>query len=361
MAMRSTHRRFAYVGCRTTRERHARGEGLSVFEIDAEGGLHPVQLLRGLVNPSYLALNAAGTRLYVVHGDTREVSAFRVDRATGHLSFLNRQDSGGLNPVHLALLPDERALLVTNHLGASLAVLPLDGDGALGPVRQLLAVAGPVGPHRIEQKQPKPHYAALDPSGRFVLVPDKGCDRIHRLGLQPGAAAPLQPLDASFVALREGAGPRHMALHPRQPRAYVVNELDSTVVTCALDTDTGALQPLQWRPTLPPEFTGNSRAAGIALDARGRHLYVSNRGHDSIALLHLDADSGLPAFVEAVASGGRTPRFFALTPEGDRMLVLNEDSDAIVTFAVDARTGRLTPTGQRVATGSPVCLVFSPD
>lgn len=361
--MATTRRRFAYVGCRTTRERHARGEGLSVFEIDAEGALHLVQLVRGLLNPSYLSLNGAGTRLYVVHGDSREVSAWRVDRATGHLSFLNQQDCGGLNPVHLALLPGERDLLVINHLGASLAVLPLDDDGALGPVRQRLAVDGPLGPHRTEQKQAKPHYGGIDPSGCFVYAPDKGCDRIHAFRLAPEAAdaGPLQPLEPSFVALREGAGPRHMVFHPRQPWACVVNELDSTVVACTLDAATGALHPQRWCPTLPADFTGNSRAAAIALDASGRHLYASNRGHDSIAHLRLDPDFGQLDLVETVPSGGRTPRFFALTPDGRQMLVLNEDSDSILTFTVDADDGRLTPTGVRVTTGSPVCLVFSPD
>jgi 6-phosphogluconolactonase (cycloisomerase 2 family) len=349
---------FAYVGSRTTRERNARGEGLSVFAVDAlSGALSPVQVVRDLVNPSYLALNRAGTRLYTVHGDQSEVSAFAVDRATGRLSFINRQSTEGKNPVHLALDGDERHLVVTNHIGSSLAVLPIAADGSLLPLGQLAKVDGPIGPHRVEQKQPKPHFNAFDPSGRFVLVPDKGCDRVWSYRFDDGKLTPCEP---AFVAAREGAGPRHMAFHPRQPWAYVVNELDSTVTAYRFDAATGALSPFQWLPALPFNYTGDSRCAAIGIDAAGRCLYASNRGHDSIAVFRIDGTTGQLSFVEATPTLGRTPRAFTLSPDGRLLYALNEDSDSIATFAVAADTGRLTPTGQPVATGSPVCLVFSP-
>jgi 6-phosphogluconolactonase len=140
----------------------------------------------------------------------------------------------------------------------------------------------------------------------------------------------------------------------------VANELDSTVTTYRFSADSGALEPLQILSTLPATFTGNSRAAGIAIDATGRSLYASNRGHDSIALFHIDAATGLLSFVGAESSLGRTPRFFTLSPDGRLLFALNEDSDSIVTFRVDAATGRITPNGQSVKTGSPVCMVFSP-
>lgn len=348
---------YAYVGCRTTRERNARGEGLSVFEVHADGTLALVQLVRDLVNPSYLALSRDGTRLYTVHGDESEVSAFAVDRATGRLSFLNRQGTEGRNPVHLALDGSGRFLVVTNHIGASLAVLPVAEDGSLLPLSQLVKVDGPIGPHRVEQKQPKPHFNAFDPSGRFVLVPDKGCDRTWSFRFDAGR---LVPSEVPFVAAREGAGPRHMAFHPRQPWAYVANELDSTVTACRFDAATGALSPFQWLPALPFDYTGDSRCAAIAVDAAGRFLYASNRGHDSIAVFGIDPATGQLRFVEAAPTSGRTPRAFTFSPDGSLLYALNEDSDSIVTFAVDADSGRLTPTGARVCTGSPVCMLFSP-
>ena len=346
----------AYVGSRTTRERHARGEGLTVYRVTPHPwGLERVQQVGGLVNPSYLALDAAGRTLYTVHGDQTEVSAFSVDRATGRLQWLNTQSTGGRNPVHLALDPAGRHLLVSNHLGGTVAVLPVAADGALGEVSQAVALSGPLGPHRVEQQQAKPHFNVFDPSGRFVLVPDKGLDRIFTFRFEAGRLSPATP---AHVAAREGAGPRHLAFHPGGGLAYVVNELDATVTACRWDAAQGTLVPFQIVSTLPDTFTGNSRAAAVALDPAGRTLYASNRGHDSLAVFHIEP-TGRLAFQGAVPTHGRTPRFFTLTPDWQRLLVLNEDSDTLVTFRLDPATGWPVPEGTPVPCGSPVCLVFS--
>lgn len=347
---------YAYVGSRTTRERHARGDGISVYRLNtAQTEMTLMQVVGDLVNPSFLVLNRAGDRLYTVHGDGHEVSAFCVDTALGTLRFLNRQDCGGKNPVHLALDPSGRYVVVSNHLSGTLAVLPLGSDGALLPLKQLAAMAGEPGPHRVEQPFAKPHFNPFDPSGRFVVVPDKGLDRLFSFRFKDGA---LEPTDMPSVATREAAGPRHLAFHPKQPFAYVVNELDSTLTMYRFEAQTGALTPLQILSALPDTFIGNNRASEIAIDAEGRVLYASNRGDDSIAVFQIDAATGRLTFVGTQASGGRTPRYFALTPAGNSLFVLNEDSDNIVGFSVDSGTGQLAPSGFTVTCGSPVCLVF---
>lgn len=349
---------FAYVGSRTTRERNARGEGLSVFELDPRSGeLERVQLVEGLVNPSYLLLDHSGERLYCVHGDQFEVSAFAVDRSSGQLKLMGTQGTGGKNPVHLTLDRSERFLVVTNHIGASLSVLPVGDDRALQPVSQLVAISGAIGPHRVEQTQAKPHYAGFDPTGRFLLVPDKGLDRVFTFAFDDNGRLSESPVHEAVV--REGAGPRHLAFHPSRPWVYVVNELDSTVTAYRFDTATGALQPFQWLPTLPADYTGDSRGAGIAVDAPGRWLYASNRGHDSIAVFRIDAQTGCLTFQGADKTLGRTPRFFTLAPDGHTLFALNEDSDSIVAFTLDPDSGRLLQPRLPLACGSPVCLVFS--
>ncbi|KAG1205949.1 hypothetical protein G6F35_011362 [Rhizopus arrhizus] len=177
--------------------------------------------------------------------------------------------------------------MVSNHLTGTLAVLPVDGDGALAPVAQTVPMSGEPGPHRKEQPFAKPHYNLVDPSGRYVVVPDKGLDRVFLYALEDGGIS-AEP--ASVADTREGAGPRHAAFHPAGRWLYVVNELDNTVAAYTLAA--GALQPFQVLPTLPDTYTGNSRAAGISLDAHGCHLYVSNRGDDSIAVFRIDPVNG---------------------------------------------------------------------
>lgn len=348
---------YAYVGSRTTRERNARGEGISVLRIDAQSGaLERVQLLGGLVNPSYLALNRAGDRLYAVHGDGSLASAFKVDRANGQIALLNQVDFAGRNPVHLALSQDEASLVVSSHLTGEVLVIGIKEQGRLDSVTQRVALPGEPGPHRKEQPFSKPHFNPFDPSGKWLLVPDKGLDKVFVFGLQGGQ---LQPAATPWLQVREGAGPRNLAFHPRQPWAYLVNELDSTVLACRFDAATGALQPFQWLPTLPDDFTGHSRAAAIEVDAAGRRLYASNRGHDSIAVYDIATETGRLSLRQVTSTGGKTPRFFKLAPNGRWLYALNEDSDTIVALPVDSDTGLLGQPGEPLHCGSPVCMVFS--
>ncbi|WP_134137922.1 lactonase family protein [Paraburkholderia sp. BL6665CI2N2] len=348
---------FAYVGSRTTRERNARGDGISVYRVDTgTGGLELVQLVKDLVNPSFLALARDGEHLYSVHGDLSDISAFKVDKASGKLTFLNKQSTQGKNPVHLALDPSGRYVVVSNHIGASLAVLPIAADGSLQELTQLVRLEGPIGPHRVEQKQAKPHFNPFDPTGQFVVVPDKGLDRVFTFRFKDGQ---LTPADPAFVVSRETAGPRHLAFHPKGAYAYVVNELDSTVTTYRYAPANGALTPLQIVSSLPDTFTGNGRASEIEVDRTGHFLYASNRGYDSITAFRIDQTTGHLSFVDAEPTLGRTPRFMTATPDGRFMYALNEDSDSIVAFFIHPATGQLKPTGFSVESGSPVCMVFS--
>jgi 6-phosphogluconolactonase len=349
---------FAYVGSRTTRARNARGDGISVYRFDqGAGALSLVQVLGNLINPSFLAINKAGDRLYAVHGDCEEISAFLVDRPTGRIKFLNRQSTQGKNPVHLTLDPTERFVVVSNHITSSLAVLPIEGDGSIGVLTQLVKLDGEPGPHRKEQPFSKPHFNPFDPSGRYVIVPDKGLDKVFSFRFSEGH---LSPAEAPEMLARECSGPRHIAFHPRQPWTYVVNELDSTVTVCTLNAATGGLQPVQIVSSLSDSYTGNSRASEIEVHPSGCTLYISNRGEETIAVLAIDQGSGRVRLIQSMYCAGKTPRFFRLTPDGRFMHVLNEDSDSIVTMAVDSLSGRLSGPLHGQPCGSPVCMVFGP-
>lgn len=193
-------RLFAYVGSYTTPERQGRGNGINVYSVDPRRGtLGHVQHLGGLENPSFLALNAAGTHLYSVHGDRSEATSYTIDPQTGRIAILNRQPTGGFNPIHLAFDAQARFLIVSNYGSDSIAALPIERDGALGPYSTLTAIKAPLGPHRREQTNVRPHHNPLDRTGRFFYLPCKGADCVigYRLDRRRGVL-----VEASRVAAR---------------------------------------------------------------------------------------------------------------------------------------------------------------
>jgi 6-phosphogluconolactonase len=350
--------RFAYVGCRTTKERNARGEGIGVYRVDhVTGAWLRVQLVQDLANPSFLAFDRTQRFLYAVHGDLSDITAFRINPDSGELTFLNRQSTEGRNPAHLTADESNRFMVVANYATGTLAVLPRNSDGSLRAVRQLEKLPGEPGPNRIEQGSSHPHEVAWDRARRFLIVPDKGLDRIFTFRFD-GEVGALIAGNPAFVQVRPGAGPRHVAFHPVAPFAFVAQELDSSVGTFAYEPDNGELKPIQVLPSTPDTFTGANTAAEIEMHPSGRFLFVSNRGHDSIATFAIDAASGRLTPLDWTASQGKGPRFFALDPSGTRLYAANENSDTIVRFSVDPQTGRLSREGEVIQTGSPVWIVF---
>jgi 6-phosphogluconolactonase (cycloisomerase 2 family) len=237
-------------------------------------------------------------------------------------------------------------------------VFPINTDGSLAPRTDLVLPQGEPGPYKAEQHGSHPHQAIFEPGGRFVVAPDKGLDTVHvfRFDASEGKLASHSP---SFVKTRHGAGPRHINFHPTRPYAYLVNELDSTVTAYHWNLDRGELVPFQRTSTLPATYTGDNTGAEIAVAPSGRFVYVSNRGHDSVAVFSIEQTSGMLAPVAWESVRGRKPRFFCLDPSGAHLYAANEDSHTIVVFRIDDATGTLSPTGQIVETGSPSCVVFA--
>ena len=345
---------FAYVGGYTTSDRDGRGDGIHVFRVDAANGAWThVQHVAGEENPSLFTLHPDNAALYSVHGGRSHVSAFGIDRATGHLRLLNRQDCGGNNPVDAALDATGRFLVVANYGSGAVAVLPLAADGALHPVSQVFELHGTPGPDPVQQTSSHPHAAIFDPSRRFVIVPDKGFDCTFILRFEHGRLALHQAMPS-----RPGAAPRHCIFHPGLPALYVNNELDSTVT--AYRWNDGRIEEIEIVATLPAGATGRNTTAEIGVAPDGRFLYVSNRGHDSDAVFAVAQDSGRLSFFGCEPTGGKRPRFFALDPRGEFLYAANQEDDSIVAFRVDRLSGMLTRTPHEVRVGSPSAISFLP-
>ena len=351
---------FAYVGTFTSARRQARGEGISVFRMDpATGAWTAVQTLGNIENPSFLITSRDQRFLYAVHGDGERATSYTIDQASGRIAPLNSAATGGRNGVRQGIDPTGKWMVVANYATSSVAVLPVRNDGSLGDQQQLVELPGTPGPHRTEQPRSQPHDVVFDPTGRFVVIPDKGVDRVFVFAMDAATGRIAPAGNNGFVAARAGSGPRHAAFHPRRPILYVLNELDSTMTIYRWNAQDGTLAPQQVITMLPTNFTGDSTCSEIAVTADGGFVYASNRGHDSVAILAARPDSGLLSHVGWESTRGRVPRFIGLAPGGRFLYAANEQGDTIVPFRVDARTGRLAQAGQAIACKSPVSIAFT--
>jgi len=347
---------LAYVGSFTTSQRKARGHGITVYRGEPGGNWTLLQAVIDAVNPTFLAMSTDRQFLYAVHIDADCVTAYAV-QPDGTLARLNQERIGGDVLVAEAIDTVNRNLIVANYAHGGVAVLPIGSEGRLGPRRQLLTFAGSPGPHRIQQIGSHPHDICIAPDGRFVLVPDKGLDRLFVLRIASGGE--LAPVDAGGTVCRSGAGPRQLAFHPVLPICYLVNELDSTVTTYAWSPDSGAIWPIQVLPTLPSNYTAQNTASGIAAAATGRFVYVSNRGHDAVCIFAVDQDQGTLQFIGGQSTNGRRPRFITFDPSGQFLFATNEGSDTVVSLLCDAWTGMLGSAQTCITTGSPACIIFT--
>ena len=348
------------MGCFTTPSRLGKGDGISAYRINPiTGAWRQIQQVGGLVNPSWLLANHDGNVLYVLHADEDYASSYRIDRATGRLTPLNRAATGGRNGVSAKLDPTGKFLIVANYASGSVGVLPVATDGSLGDAVQVFDLPGGArARHRVgHQGISHPHDIVLDPTGRFVVVPDKGLDRVSVFKFDARLGR-LSPAGKGYVDARSGAGPRHMAFHPNNPVAWILNELDSTLTTCRWDGAKNILAPVEVTSTLPGDFTGDNQTAEIEFVAASNTLYISNRGHDSIALFRVNRTTGVPKAIGWQPTGGEDPRLFVLDPAGRFLYVANLSSGTIKRLELDAKTGALTTTRQIIKTPSPCAIAF---
>lgn len=352
-----------------------RGKGIHIFRMDpATGALTPSKVIESNVNPSCLAFSPSKTHLYSANetstfegAKSGSVSAYTVDRATGHLTLLNTVSSQGAGPCFLSVHPSGKHVLVANYHGGSIAVLPILANGGLGPatfanegkgaVRMGTAASAPPGSFALSgHDRTHAHMILADPSGRFVLATDLGQDRIF-VWKYDEKTGKLQANDPAFVPFPQGDGPRHFYFHPNGRWFYSIQEEGSTLAVFDYDAAHGKLTPKQTISSLPAGFAGTNYTSEVLVPPDGKFLYAANRLHDAIAWFSIGPDGRLKYGGEAWTRGDY-PRSFNIDPSGNFLYSCNQRADAVTTFRVNRKTGELTFTGQYTPVGTPSILLF---
>jgi 6-phosphogluconolactonase len=330
---------------------------------DQTGVLSALTVAAETPNPSFVVLHPNGRFLYAVNEthDAPEqsglVTAYAIDADTGKLTELNHQLSRGADPCHLAIDATGRFLVVANYTAGNFSEYAVGADGRLSPSISLLTHWGG-GPNKERQEGPHAHDVVFSHDNRHLLAVDLGLDRVFIYTFDP-SNGDLKPTPQQSATTAPGAGPRHFAFHPDGRTAFSINELNSTITSYVWNGRAGTLKPGASVSTLPANFQGTNSTAEISVDAAGKFVYGSNRGHDSIAVFAVNP-AGRLSLVEHTPTGGKAPRHFTIDPTGRWLVAANQESNTLTVFRRDAASGRLTAVGTPQAAPKPVCVLFRP-
>lgn len=327
-------------------------EGIYRAEFDArDGTIGDVVPAARVTHPSFLTVRggslAAVTEDGWGDGQCGSVSLFTIN-ADRSLTLSGSASSGGRGPCHLSLLDD--AVWVANYGNGVVARLPI----VAGKLREpdFVDPHEGKGPHPKRQERTHAHCAVVDPAGRFVVSADLGNDTLYVYSVRSARGV-------AVARTSPGAGPRLVAFSRDGRRMFLVHELTGEIARYDVDPASGTFTHRQTVSVVPPGVNGEPSGAHVAVHPSGRFLFASERASNTLATMALAPD-GSVELVATTRAGGRTPRFFALSPDGRWMIVAHQSSATLQVFAVDAISGALTPAGAPVSVSSPTCVAFAP-
>ncbi|MDB5138225.1 MAG: pgl 1 [Mucilaginibacter sp.] len=338
-----------------------KSKGIYVYRFYAETGrLAYLNEIDGVDNPSYLCVANNNKFVYAVNetGKNGEVSAFNFDPKQGKLVFINKEPSSGADPCYISVDKEQKNVFVANYSSGSLAVLPVNKDGSLGAVSQLVKDEGH-GVNKERQEGPHVHIAMLSPDEKYLLYSNLGTDKLNIMRYHASNPQPLSPASPAFISVKDGEGPRHITFSNDKKHVYLVTEMGSAVHV--FDYDNGKLKEKQSVTLLGAGFRGQTAGAAIKISPDGKFLYASNRLEtNEISIFAINEKTGELVFMQRISTYGKNPRDFAIDPNGNFLLVANQDSDSIIVYRIDRNTGKLSRSATEIEVGNPVCLKFAP-
>jgi len=308
-----------------------------------------------IANPSYLCVTENEKFVYAVNeGPKGGVSSFTFEPTTGKLVLINQQETQGADPCYVSVDKDQRNMFVANYSSGSLAVFPLNRDGSIGALSQLVKDAGS-SVVKDRQEGPHVHTAVLSPNEKYLLYTDLGTDKLNIMRYKASKNPPLSPADPAFVSATPGNGPRHLVFSPDGKFVFLVQEIGGIITTYSYDN--GKLKELESVDMKVPYMQGNIGSAAIHISPDGRFLYASNRGNaNEIVEYAINPDNGHLTFMSRTNSLGKGPRDFIIDPTGKFLIIANQVGNNIVVYRLNPTTGAPLHVVSQTQLDSPVCL-----
>lgn len=338
----------------------ANQNSLFVYKFDGKTGqAQKVSAVSDIENPSFFCLSADHQFLYAVSethgGEGGHVAAYHFDKKTGHLKKLNEVLSKGDDPCYIHLDKTGRWLFVANYTSGSLSVFPVEKDGHVGKASQVIEHHGH-SIHLPQQGEAHVHCTLPSPDNKYILVADLGMDKIftYKFNDKTGKLTSANP---PYVEVKAGTGPRHLLFSKNAKYVYAIHELGDMITV--FKNNHGKLSEEQTISTAPPGFEQRNWAAEIQFSPDGKFLYATNRDPlNDIVAYKINERDGLLTYLNRYSTGGKTLRYFMLSPDGKFVLIGQRNGDSILMYKRDTKTGLLTATEQRIPVKDAVCMVM---
>ncbi len=335
-----------------------KSQGIYVYSFNTETGEFTYKAEEGsITNPSFFAITEDHKNIYSVSEEAGgTISAFSFDAKTGKLVFLNSVSSGGSDPCYVSIDSKNKFVFVGNYSGGSVSAIPINSNRSLSANIQTFQHEGSGA--LSNQEKAHVHAAVLSKDNRYLFVPDLGTDKVNIYAVDVSKPKPLTIAEQAYVSVAAGGGPRHFTFDPSEKYAYLIQEMSGIVTV--YDYTNGKLREKQTVSMPADGFIGKIDAADIHISPDGKFLYGSMRGDINELGIYAIDQTGNLTFVGRQSTLGRTPRNFSIDPSGNFLLVANQNTDEIIVFKRDKKTGLLTSTGKKITVGKPVCLKFVP-
>lgn len=301
---------------------------IQAYRLAADGTLTALDALAVDGAPGCLAVDPQKKFLFASLRSTNKLASFHLDRVTGKLKLLSTVSlPAGENAAFVSTDRTGRYLLSASYAAGKVVIHRLNDDGTI--------VTPPVQTVKTAQTA---HCVACDRENRLVFVPHVAANAVYQFRLD---AATGKLADAGKAAGgKEKAGPRHLAFHPTQNLAFTSDEQGSSVTAYRFEPGIG-LKPVQTLSTLPIDFAGQNTTAEVKVHPSGKFVWVSNRGHDSLAGFAIDASTAKLSPLGQTPTE-KTPRSFDIEAEGRFVFVAGEGSGKLAVLRIDRDTGQLT-------------------
>lgn len=320
-------------------------QGIYCADFDSSNGeISNLQLVAKEDNPTYLSFSTEGNLYTVTNGKEKGgIASYDSD-----FQLLNKVVEDGPGLCYIAVDNKRGLVYGANYHKGQLNIYKCEENGSLTLLNTLQHHGS--GPHP-NQARAHVHFSDLTPD-KYLITCDLGTDEVTTHMISPQG----QLIEIGKYKAASGSGPRHLVFHKEFKIAYLVCELNATIEVLIYD-GYGQFEHYQTVSTLPDNYDGFNACAAIRISHDSRFVYVSNRGHDSIAVFEVIGD-GVLERRQIIPSAGRSPRGFNLSSDDNFLIAVHQDSDNATVFKRDPKSGLLTEISHDFKVPEAVCLVF---